>query len=500
MKRIIWLGAVLLSLGAMAAPQWIVNRQAKLPLTAVMLTFQVGSADDPTGSEGLASLTASLMQDGGVKAWKGMPALDRAGIQDRFQLAGASVYFTVEKQQTSLRLLAPASEIEGVAKLAVQMLVAPAFDNGQLKRLLNEAEEALAKQWPREDQEELGKAFLDYALFGPNHPYSHVEDGKISGLKKINAEGVRRFYEQHFTPDRLTVGLAGVVSPRLQSWMAGALTGLPKGKSRPATIPAPPAAQGVELWIVKGDFQGTGVHFGTPLSVTRAHPDFAALYLASTAFGKHRSFVGRLMRVVREERGLNYGAYSYVEDFPDGGRSLIPPTQAARSIQAFTLWGRPTPPENGCFLARQLWREANRLATEGLSEQEFSLAQSHLVGSLPELALSLDRQLGYATDSRFYGVKGDYLKSLSQQVSQLDRKTVNAAIAKYLRPSNFRMVMTAADPESLKESLLGKKCGITYGEGITKSKEVTDEDKLISETKIPLTPEQIHVMDAGAIF
>ena len=56
---------------ASAGPRWILQNQSKLPLTAIQFTFQVGTADDPKGKEGLALLTARLMREGGVKAWKG---------------------------------------------------------------------------------------------------------------------------------------------------------------------------------------------------------------------------------------------------------------------------------------------------------------------------------------------------------------------------------------------------------------------------------------------
>ncbi len=504
MKALFIVGVLVLQLNptksAMAATRWIVNRQGKLPLTAVSFTFQVGSADDPVGNEGLAGLTASLLQDGGVKAWNGMPALQRADIQELLSLSGANFTVSVEKQQTSLRLMAPAAEIDKVVRLAVQMLVAPAFDELQVDRLRNEAREALSKQWPREDQEELGKAVLDYATFGPTHPYSHVEEGKLKSLNKLDRPAVQNFYKQNFTADRITIGMAGRVDAKLRSWVEVALKGLPKSKHKPVLVPEAPLVTGLDLWIVKGDFEGTGIHFGSAIPVTRSHADFPALYLAATAFGKHRSFVGRLMRVVREERGLNYGAYSYAEDFPDGGRNLIAPTHSARSIQSFTIWGRPTPQNNGCFLARQLWREVSALAASGLSENEFTLAQSHLVGSIPSLALSIDRQLGFATDSVFYDVKGDFLKNLVKQVASLDRKKVNEVIARFIKPENFRMVVTTADPEKFKKSLLGEKCAITYGEGIVKSAAILNEDKLISETKLPLKAERIYTLDAGAIF
>ncbi len=93
------------------------------------------------------------------------------------------------------------------------------------------------------------------------------------------------------------------------------------------------------------------------------------------------------MRVVRETRGLNYGDYAYVEDFPGGGSLLIEPTQEARSRQMFSVWGRPTTLPNGCFLFKQLLREITSLSSQGITEEEFNQTKSHLLGYIPTLAM-----------------------------------------------------------------------------------------------------------------
>jgi zinc protease len=243
---------------------------------------------------------------------------------------------------------------------------------------------------------------------------------------------------------------------------------LPTGTTSETKIPPAIKSSETDLTLVKGPFEATGVHIGIPLVVTRKHSDFPSLFLASTAFGKHRSFVGRLMREVRELRGLNYGAYSYVEDFPDGGQSLIEPTQAARSRQAFTVWGRPSSLENGCFLTRQLVREVRSLGETGLSDAEFSLGQSHLAGNIPLLATGIDRALGYAMDSRFYRLQGDYLKLLQARVIALRRPKVNLLLAKYLRNVPMHLVVVTKDPEAFRKELTSKQCAIHYAEGISK--------------------------------
>lgn len=489
---------------ALASPRYVVRRSTELPITAFNLTFRVGSADDPIGFEGLAELTAHLMREGGIRATRIVgqdePARSRAELEEFFFPLAAEIGVSVEKEQISFHVTSTGDDAATVLRVLAQIVVAPAFDQGEFDRLKAEALDALTKQWPREDEEELGKAVLDARIYGANHPYSHVTTGTVAGLRAITLEKLKEFYRTKFTQRRLTVGLAGVVSPQVEKIAKEAFLVLNEGDTDRALIPPAPQSASLALTLVKGPFDAVGGHFGQPLPFNRASKDFPEMYLASWAFGKHRSFVGRLMRVVRELRGLNYGTYAYVQDFPGGGRLLSEPPQAARTRQAFTVWARPTPPENACFLIRQIYRELESLAAKGLTKEEFKLAQNHLIGNAPLLASGLERQLGFAIDSEFYGIQGDFPLMLQSQVKKATRAGVNALLRKYIEPSKMELVIVTSDPEKFKEQVLGERCGITYAPGIVKSGDVLAEDKVIATYPVPIKPQAITLIEAEHFF
>ncbi|MEW6056650.1 MAG: pitrilysin family protein [Bdellovibrionota bacterium] len=492
------------------------DKNGKIPLTTLNLTFRVGSADDPAVEKGIASATARLIREGGALSWKGLPARTRSELESFLYPYAADMEMNVGKEQISFELTVPASDAEKMLQLLAQLVLRPAFmgspkdpkeseslraSERELQRILSEEKDFLEKQLPQEDQEELGKAVLDQLIFGENHPYAHVAAGTLSGLKNINLEKVRRFYLSHMVQPRLTVGVSGVVSAEVLKLAREAFKELPAAGSSKASLPQVRNSDQVELLIVKGSFKGTGVHLGFPLPFNRSANEFAEMYLAANAFGKHRSFVGRLMDVVRETRGINYGTYAYVEDFPYGGHLTMEPTQAARAQQAFTIWGRPTAvAENGCFLLRQLHRELTVLAEKGLTRREFDLTKSHLIGYIPLLGMSLDRQLGYAIDSHFYGIRGDYLKRLQSEVESAKHSVVNALLKKHIKPKALQIVVTTADPEKFRAEILGPRCAIRYEEGVQKAPNVLKEDKQIAVHSIGIKPENIRVVDSESLF
>ena len=138
------------------------------------------------------------------------------------------------------------------------------------------------------------------------------------------------------------------------------------GPSAPP-LPAPRALDGRELLLVDKDAIATAISIGFPIDLTRAGDDFYALMVANSYFGEHRTFNGLLMNKMRGQRGLNYGDYSYIENFIQDGGSRLPVPNIPRSRQFFSIWIRPVPHHNAHFALRQAIRELHVLVDEGLS-------------------------------------------------------------------------------------------------------------------------------------
>ncbi len=102
------------------------------------------------------------------------------------------------------------------------------------------------------------------------------------------------------------------------------------------------------------------------------------LPIANSWLGEHRNSSSHLYQVIREERGLNYGDYSYIEYYPGGGGFTVPPQNVARRQQIFEIWIRPVPNETRHFALRAALREFQKLVDNGLTENEFQLTRGFL--------------------------------------------------------------------------------------------------------------------------
>ena len=103
----------------------------------------------------------------------------------------------------------------------------------------------------------------------------------------------------------------------LRNRLTERLAALPEAvapQARPAILGR--SSSGMEVEIIQKETRATAISFGLPIGVLRSSPDFAALWLARTWLGDHRSSVSHLYQRIREIRGMNYGDYAYIEPSP----------------------------------------------------------------------------------------------------------------------------------------------------------------------------------------
>jgi zinc protease len=147
---------------------------------------------------------------------------------------------------------------------------------------------------------------------------------------------------------------------------------LPAGEKVNFETPKPASIEGRQVTIVEKNTRSVAYSFGFPIHVRRGHPDYPALLVAQSYFGQHRNSGGRLYQRMRQERGLNYGNYAYIEYFPQGMFRMEPAPNLGRSSQIFQVWIRPLEPPTAVFGLRLAMFELDNFIENGLSEEVFS--------------------------------------------------------------------------------------------------------------------------------
>lgn len=461
------------------------------PIVSFRILFQTGSAADPPGKEGVAALTAALLAKGGTRTL----AYDQI-VEAMYPMATA-FDGGVDKEMSVFIGATHRDNLERYYALISSMLLDPGFRADDFARLKADAINFLKVSLRDGNDEELAKEEL-YNLIYANTPYGHHNLGRIGSLERLTLDDVRAFYQQHYNQANLVVGLAGGYPATFPQKITRDFVRLPAGQPDQTHWIPPKPWNGMRIEIIQRETRSTALSLGFPLAVTRRDKDWPALALATSYFGQHRSSNSYLYQRLREARGLNYGDYAYLEYFPRGMFQFQPSPNLARRHQIFQIWIRPVEPQNGLFALRAALYEYDRWVRQGLSSAAFEATREFLAKYVNLLTQTQDTRLGYALDSRYYGL-GDFVEYLPAQLAQLTRDKVNETIRRDLQLDSMQVVIVTQDAEGLRQAILSNRPSpITYNS--PKPTEILEEDRRIENYKLSLKPEDVKIVPVDQVF
>jgi zinc protease len=420
-----------------------------LPVVSLALSFHAGAVDDPPGKAGLTYLTARVMAEGGTEALSAKQLLETL-----FPLA-ADVRARVDKEQTTFFANVHRDHLQKMLVILGDVVAHPRFDPAEFARLRDAAVNDVEKRLRQGDDENLGKEALQELMFR-GHAYGRLTLGHLADLRKLTLDDVKQQAKRIFTRERLTIGVAGGYTPDVVDKLKATVAVLPE-HGAPLVQIALQQPHKPRVRIVEKDTASTAVSIGVPWSLTRQSPDFAAWLVARSAFGEHRQFNGRLMQRLREQRGLNYGDYAYIEHFvQESGEASNAQTGRARRQSEFTIWLRPVQNENALFATRAaLYELARSVGEEPFSEEEVARTKGFLDGYVLLYAQTDARKLGYALDDHALGNSRAYLENLRADIAKVTTADVNRVWSKMktLMPQ-LEIVMVAPNAAELKKAIV----------------------------------------------
>jgi zinc protease len=471
----------------------VVVQKTPLPQLRMKILFNVGSASDPAGKEGLAALSARMISSAGSRAM----TLDEVS-KALYPVAG-SFGGQVDKEMTTFTGAIHKDNWNRFLSVALPMLIDPGFREEDFKRNKDGLLNSLTQDLRNNNEEELGKERLQTNIFAGT-AYAHPVLGTVAGIQSITLDDVKNFIREQYTRGNLTLGINGDVSDAMVSQLRTALAALPAGTPAPATRAAIAGTRpkGMDVEIIQKDTRATAISLGLPIDVTRTHPDFAALNVARAWLGEHRMSQSHLFQRIRGVRGMNYGDYAYMEAFPRGMFQFFPDPNIARRAQIFEIWIRPVVPENAHMALRIATAELDKLINDGMSEADFQSARQYLMKNVYVMTQTQDQQIGYALDSKWYGMP-EYTSYMRSQLEKLTRDDVNRALKKHLSANDLSVVIITKDAEGLKNQLLADGFSpIKYD--AEKPQDVLDEDKVIGARKLNIAPDHIRITPVDQVW
>ncbi len=462
------------------------------PTISIRIWFTVGSQNDPEGKEGLAQLTATLMTEGATRKNKYETILEKL-----YPLA-ASYDASVDKEMTVIYGRTHKDNLNLFYDLLKDAILEPAFNEDDFKRIKSQTLNYIEKTLRYSSDEELGKAAL-YDFIFKNTLYGHLNAGTVASVKNITIDDVKNFYKTYFIKENIMIGLGGGYTDAFVKKVRTDFAALLSGKSEIVPQPEPSSFNGLNVLLVDKKTEATAISFGFPIELHRGSKDFYAMWIANSWFGEHRNSSSHLYQVIREARGMNYGDYSYIEIYPNGGMRNMPPTNVARRQQLFEVWIRPVPNATRHFALRAAIRELQKLVENGLTEEQFNLTRKFLKNYCLHFAPTTMEQLGYKMDDVFYGIKGSHLTTFRKMMNQLTLNDVNNAIKKYLQFKDLKIAIVTNKASDFKKDIVADTPSpMKYAN--PKPDEVLKEDKLIEKYSLPIKAENVKIVPVDEMF
>ncbi|WP_287459946.1 pitrilysin family protein, partial [Accumulibacter sp.] len=335
-----------------------------LPIIDLQLDFAAGTAREPVGREGVAGLTRALID-------LGADGMDETEIASRLADIGARLSGGVDLDRTSLtlRTLSMADKRAPAFELLRAIVAAPTFPAAAFEREKARSLAALREALTRPDVI-ASKAF--WAAMYPAHPYGR--QATPESLTALLRDDVLAFHAAHYGARSATIAIVGDLSRAEAEALTERLSsGLPAAAAV-AGLPPPQLPAGGEERIAHPAAQ-SHLLIGMP-ALRRGDPDFFPLAVGNYSLGGG-GFVSRLVKEVRDKRGLAYSVHSYFLPLQQLGPFQIGlQTRKGQVAEALQV--------TRAVLAEFLDR--------GPSEAELLAAKQNLVGSFP-LRLDSNRKI-----------------------------------------------------------------------------------------------------------
>ena len=401
---------------------WLVQEES-IPFVAIEIVIDGGASLEDSAKRGVTNLMMALLEEGSGD-------LGAREFQEAREGIAASFGFNAYDDSISISAVFLTENRDEAMALLRDALIKPRFDTAAIERVRAQVLSIIRSD--AQDPNSIASATFDAAAFG-DHPYGTSIDGSAKTVAALTQDDLFEAHGNVLVQSRVYVGAAGDISAQDLGVLIDDLLG-----DLPMDGPAFPSR--VDFGLGGGT---TIVPFETPQSVAlfghagikRDDDDFFAAFLLNEILGG-RGVQSRLMREVREKRGLTYGVSSY----------LVPKTLSEVYLGSVAS-------SNGTIgeaisVIRDEWA---LMAKEGVSAVELNQAKTYLTGAYPLRFDGNAKIAGILASMQWTGLTSEYIINRNDFVDAVTLDDINRVAAELLDPDGLHFVVVG-QPEGLEVS------------------------------------------------
>ncbi len=384
------------------------------PSVSVRLLIKAGAAQDPADKPGVASLVASLLN-------QGTATKSAEGIADLVESAGGVLGVGAGNELSYVNAGVIKDKIDVVMALASELVQQPAFEQKEIDRQKQQAISGMRVSY--DDPEFLAGVVFDRLIYG-FHPYGKPPGGTLDSIARITRNDLVAFHRTWFTPNNSILAIVGDLTSEEMFVAAEKAFGSWPRRDVPAQAQVAPPPPTYRLVVVdKPGAVQTEIRAGN-LTLPRTSPKWLDLELLIRVLGGEGA--NRLFGVLRSDRGLTYGASADLQTFKFSG-GFVASTNTRTETTGETLR----------LVIDEMWR----LQREKVDARELRGVKDYFQGSFPltietpsAIALQVLNQI-------FYGLELKDLEQLRERVEAVTVDDLQAAAKEFVKPDRLSIVL-----------------------------------------------------------
>jgi predicted Zn-dependent peptidase len=404
----------------------LVHEDHSVPIVAVNLWYDVGSAHEEFGRSGFAHLFEHML-------FEETESLVSGDFSDLVQGSGGTYNGTTNEDRTAYFEIMPSNRLNLALWLEAERMRNLRVTSENFAR---EREVVKEERRMRIDNQPYGAAFLTLDTLSTHYePYRHTVIGSMADLEAATTEDVMAFYRRFYVPNNATLVLAGDITVAQARAITEEYFGaIPRGPDVTPLPPAPstPRTDGERRVVIPDDKANTPLFMMAHTIPPASHDDIYALRLLASILTEGES--SRIHeRLVREEEAAA---------FIGGG------LDARIGPGNFNLFALPNQGVTVERLEGLLEDELRRIRDRGVTARELQKAQNQarantIMGRQTVFSISMDLQ-----SARFYGGDVDRVNTDLARTDAVTVDDIRRVARTYLVPDNRTVVVAEPAAEA----------------------------------------------------
>ena len=394
-----------------------------LPLVDISITVRTGSYLDPAGQEGLASLTGSLLRNGGTRT------LTAEQLDERLDFLAARVGTSIGETAGTATLNCLAENLDDSLRLFVEILKEPRFQEDRLALTREQALQEMSRR--NDDPEDIERREWNVLLYGEGRASNRFTTE--ASVKAISRDDLVRFHRRYFHPAGMIAAVSGAFSrAEMIRKLEAAFSGWPGPRPEVPPVPSEVKTAAPGLYRLEKDVPQGRVSIGMP-AVKRDSPDIYALEVMNEILGGS-GFVSRITRTVRSNEGLAYSAGSALRFgvyYPGAFRALF--QSKSRSV---------------AYATQLVLDEIKKMRDQPVAAEELDTIKRSLIETFPTNFESKARTVAVFAADEYTRRDPAFWPTYRERIQAVTAADVQRVARQYLTPDHL-VVLVVGDQKEI---------------------------------------------------